>query len=108
VTANSAAPAGTPVCLYMAQPTPGAYASLAVKDLLPAECDLMLIAVDKGLVSSGETILRDVGNVALIVDPGVIDVLVGRGCIAIDTSGSAPLSDSVIIELAKKAVGRVP
>jgi Protein of unknown function (DUF3558) len=107
VTASSASPGGSPVCQYMAQPTPGTYTSLAVSDLGPATCDLMLIAVDKNLVSSGETILRDVGNVALIVNPGVIEVLVGSGCIEIDSSASAPLSDSVIIELAKKAVSRV-
>ncbi|HEY8869333.1 MAG TPA: hypothetical protein VIM30_08065 [Candidatus Limnocylindrales bacterium] len=73
----------------------------------PVALDEVARRLVDGLVSSGETILRDVGNVALIVNPGVIEVLVGSGCIEIDASGSAPLSDSVITELAKKAVSRV-
>lgn len=108
VTVTSAAPAGAATCLYMAETASGTFLSLVAKDLFPPDCDLMLIAVDKNLVSPGQTILHDVGDAALIVSPGVIEVLVGRGCILIDSSGSAPLSDSVMIGLAKRAVSRIP
>lgn len=94
------------VCTYTANGNGG---HIAVEDLAPAFCALLVEALRQDLFGGDQVRVDDVGDGAMLVKGnGDVQFTVEGGCVDVSGSlGDGSVSDDVMLDLARTAGGRV-
>lgn len=94
------------VCTYTANGNGG---HIAVEDLAPAFCTLLVEALQQDLFGGDQVRVDDVGDGAMLVKGnGDVQFTVEGGCIDVSGSlGDGSVSDEIMLDLARTAGGRV-
>lgn len=94
------------VCTYTSTGNGG---HIAVEDLTPAFCSLLVTALRQDLFGGDQVRVDDVGDGGMLVKGvGSVQFVAHGGCVSIDAShGDTYPSDDIMLDLARTAAGRV-